>query len=546
MGNWNFADAWEVVADALPDAPAQIQGDREISWLQFDRRANAFAAELLKHGLGQNAKVAVLLYNGPEWLEIVFACFKASMVAANTNYRYGPDEIAYLYDNADAEAVVFHATFAPLLERIRDRLPLVKAWYVVSDGEPSPDWAIPYESVVQAGADRMETPWGRSGDDVHMLYTGGTTGMPKGVVYRQDDLFMALGGGGNAAIGVPPPADLDEYRSRLVASGPRSLPACPIMHGTGQWSSFQAMNLGGCIVTLASRHFDAAELWRTVTDKQVNIVVIVGDAFAKPMLDELDRDPESYDLSTVMLIGSSGVMWSHEVKEGLLRHKPSLILFDSLGSTEAVGMANSAATGGNNPQTASFVVGERANVFTEDGRRVEPGSGEVGLLAVGGFIPLEYYKDPEKSARTFRSFEGVRYSIPGDYATVDADGTIHLLGRGTVCINTGGEKVFPEEVEEVLKQHPSVRDAVCVGVPDDRFGEAITAVVEPNPDASIDDEAIVDHVKIHLARFKAPKYVVEVPSIGRSPAGKVDYAGLRRLALERLGLAEAAATLGGA
>lgn len=533
MGNWNFADAWETVAEALPEAPAQMQGERTVTWAEFDRRANAFAAELLRIGLGHESKVAILAYNCPEWLEALFACFKVSMVPVNTNYRYGAEEIAYLYDNADAEAVVFHAGFAPLLEELRNRLPLVKGWYVVDDGEPSPDWAIPYEDVIGAGADRVRTDWGRSGDDVHILYTGGTTGMPKGVVYRQDDLFMALGGGGNAALGIAPPAELSEYRSRLTAPGTRSLPACPIMHGTGQWSSFQTMNLGGCIVTLTSRRFDASELWRTVADKQANVVVIVGDAFAKPMLEELDRHADAYDLSSLVMIGSSGVMWSHEVKRGLLRHKPSLILFDSLGSTEAVGMANSAATGEDNPETARFVVGERANVFTDDGRPVTPGSGEIGMLAVGGFIPLGYYKDPEKTARTFRTIDGVRYSLPGDFATVDADGTIRLLGRGTVCINTGGEKVFPEEVEEVIKQFAGVRDAVCVGVPDDRFGEAVTAVVEPQADAAIDEQALIEHVKGRLAGYKAPRHVVVAP-IGRSPAGKVDYAGLRALAADRV------------
>jgi fatty-acyl-CoA synthase len=359
--------------------------------------------------------------------------------------------------------------------------------------------------------------------------------MPKGVVYRQDDLWGALGGGGNATLGIAPPVDLDEYRSRLVGPGVKSLPACPIMHGTGQWSSFQALNNGGCIVTLTNRRFDPTELWQTVTDKQVNVVVIVGDAFAKPMLEELDNNPGAYNLDSVLMIASSGVMWSHEVKEGLLRHKPGMILFDSLGSTEAVGMAGSAATAADNPDTAKFTIGERVKVFTDDDKEVEPGSGDIGRLAVGGFIPLEYYKDPEKSARTFRTIDGIRYSLPGDYATVDADGAIHLLGRGTVCINSGGEKIFPEEVEEVLKLHPSIRDAVCVGIPNERFGEAVTAVVEPQADAPIDEDDVIKHVKQHIAAYKAPRHVVVVPTIGRSPAGKVDYAGLRRHAIEELG-----------
>jgi acyl-CoA synthetase (AMP-forming)/AMP-acid ligase II len=534
MGNWNFADAWDAAADVLPDAPAQIQGDRVLTWRDFDRRANAFARELQRLGLKPNSKIAILAYNGPEWLEALYGAFKVSMVPVNTNYRYGPAEITYIYDNADAETVVFHATFAPLLDEIRGELPLVKQWFVISDGADEPEWAVNYEDVVGPGADRPDSK--RSGDDVHMLYTGGTTGMPKGVVYRQDDLFGALGGGGNAILGIPPATDVDELKARLVAPGAKSLPACPIMHGTGQWSSFQALNAGGCIVTLTSRKFDPAELWRTVTDKQVNVVVIVGDAFAKPMLEELDRNPDAYNLESMLLIGSSGVMWSHEVKQGLLRHKPSLILYDSLGSTEAVGMAGSAATGETNPETAKFQLGEHVKVFTDDDRAVEPGSGEIGRLAVGGFLPLEYYKDPEKSARTFRTIDGHRYSLPGDYATVDADGTIHLLGRGTVCINSGGEKIFPEEVEEVLKQHEAIRDAVCVGVPDDRFGEAVTAIVEPQAEATIDEADVIDHVKSRIAAYKAPRHIVVVPTIGRSPAGKVDYAGLRTKAIEDLGL----------
>ncbi len=291
MGNWNFADAWDAVADALPDAPAQIHGGREFTWREFDRRANAFARELQRLGLKRNSKIAILAYNGPEWLEALYGAFKVSMVPVTTNYRYGPAEVAYIYDNADAEAVVFHATFAPLLDEIRGELPLAKQWFVISDGAPEPDWAVSYEEVVSPGADRPD--WKRSGDDVHMLYTGGTTGMPKGVVYRQEDLWGALGGGGNVTLGIAPPADLDEFSSRLVAPGVKSLPACPIMHGTGQWSSFQTLNAGGCIVTLTARRFDPVELWQTVTDKQVNVVVIVGDAFAKPMFEELDRNPDA-------------------------------------------------------------------------------------------------------------------------------------------------------------------------------------------------------------------------------------------------------------
>ncbi|HWW52485.1 MAG TPA: acyl-CoA synthetase [Acidimicrobiales bacterium] len=535
MSGWNFADVYERVAEAYPDAPSHIQGDRTFTWGQFDRRANALAADFVDAGLTHQSKVAAYLYNGPEYLETYQAAFKAGLAPVNTNYRYGPEEITYLFDNADAEAVVFHASFADLIDGIRPRLPKVKRWYVVADGSPEPDWAAPYESVVAAGADRVVAPWGRSGDDVLLLYTGGTTGMPKGVMWRQDDLFRVLGGGGNPILGEPPREDLDDYTSKLTGPGVRIMPACPLMHGTGQFTTYIAMNGVGCVVTSPSRAFDPAALWDTVQEQQVNALVIVGDAFAKPLLGALNAQPGHWDLSSLLVITSSGVMWSHETKQGLLKHMPSVILFDSLGSSEAVGMAASVSGGGAASETAKFSLGERVKVFTEDGREVQPGSGETGMVAIGGYIPLGYYKDPEKTAKTFREVNGRRYSIPGDWATVGADGSLQLLGRGSVCINTGGEKVYPEEVEEVLKELAEIDDAVCVGLPDERFGEIICAVVQAAPGAEIDESSAIEHVRGRLARYKAPRQVLVVDSIGRSPAGKVDYRGLRDLALQRTG-----------
>ncbi len=443
MPEWNFADAFEAVAGRLPDAACQVQGERIVTWQQFDRRANALAADLVGAGLGHQAKVAAYLYNGPEYLETYVAAFKAGLAPVNTNYRYGPDEILYLFDNADAEAVVFHAGFTPLLEKVRSELGKVKRWYAVADGEhPMPEWAVPYEEVVATGADQTIAPWGRSGDDLLLLYTGGTTGMPKGVMWRQDDLFMVLGGGGNPIIGTPPAADLEEFRLRIEAPGLSMLPACPLMHGTGQFSAFITMLGGGAIVMLEGRSFDTAELWRTVAERGVNAVVIVGDAFAKPMLAELDQNAGAYDLSNVRLISSSGVMWSHETKEGLLRHIPHAFLFDSFGSSEAVGMGVSTSGAGAAAETAQFQLGERVRVFTDDGRAVVPGSDEVGMVAVGGYIPLGYYKDEAKSAATFRVIDGQRWSIPGDFASVNADGTLHLFGpRECVHQHRGREGV---------------------------------------------------------------------------------------------------------
>ncbi|MFM7686136.1 MAG: acyl-CoA synthetase [Actinomycetota bacterium] len=538
MAGWNFADVYEAVAARVPDRPCQVQGDRVITWSQFDARADALAADMLAAGMGHQAKVAAYLHNGPEYLEVYVAAFKGGFAPVNTNYRYGHHEIVYLFDNADAEAVVFHAAFVELVEQVRHELPKVRRWYCVADGTaPVPAWAADYETVVSATVQGpVQGPWGRSGDDLLLLYTGGTTGMPKGVMWRQDDLFNVLGSGGNAVLGIPPATSVEELVSRLDPTQPGFvlLSACPLMHGTGQFSSFIAMNLGGCVVTLPSRHFDVAELLGEVQRNRVNSVIIVGQAFAGPILEHLEVRPGAYDLSSVLMVSSSGVMWSQENKQGLLRHMPQAALFDSFGSSEAVGMGASVSTAGGTTQTARFQIGPACAVFTEDGRRVQPGSGERGLVAVGGYIPLGYYKDEAKTAQTFRAFEDRRWSVPGDWAEVNDDGTLVLLGRGSVCINTGGEKVFPEEVEEALKQHPSVRDAVAVGIPDDRFGETICAVVEATDGASPDLAELSAHVKQHLAAYKAPRHVVLVPTIGRAPNGKVDYKRLKALAVERL------------
>lgn len=536
MGGWNFADVYEVVAQKIPDAPCQVQGERVVSWGDFDRRANGLARALVDAGLGRQSKVAAYLYNCPEYMETYVGSFKAGLVPVNTNYRYAADEIVYLFDNADAEAVVFHAEFGALLDGVRQRLPKVRSWLVVDDGNERPPWATPYEEAVGPGAgdEPARGPWGRSGDDLLLLYTGGTTGMPKGVMWRQHDLFRVLGGGGNPILGVPPAESLEEIGQRITGPGAVMLPACPMMHGTGQFTCFINLNSGGSLVSQVDRRFSAEQLWQDVADHKVNALVIVGDAFARPLLAALSANPGRWDLSSLLVITSSGVMWSQETKRGLMQALPQVILFDSLGSSEAVGLAQSVSAAGASEETASFKIGERVKVLTEDGREVEPGSDEIGMVSIAGLIPIGYYKDPEKTAKTFREVGGVRYSCPGDFAQVRPDGSIHLLGRGSVVINTGGEKVFPEEVEEVLKQHPSVCDAVCVGVPDDRFGEAICAIVEPATGATVDADVLIEHVKGRLARYKAPRRVLEVATIGRAPNGKVDYKALRAHALERV------------
>ena len=540
MSNWNFADLYEGIASRIPDHPCQIQGDRIITWGQFDARTNALAADMLAVGLTHQSKVAEYLYNCPEYLETYIAAFKGGFVPANTNYRYGPEEVTYLFDNSDAEAVVFHAAFVPLVESIRGNLPKVKRWYCVADGTNAvPSWAQDYEAVVSKGIkESVRGPWGRSEEDLMFLYTGGTTGMPKGVMWRQYDLFHVLGLGGNPALGVPGAASIEEIIDRMQPGvyGNVLLSACPLMHGTGQFSSLLAMNLGGCVVTLPNRTFDVGELLGEIERRRVQTLIIVGQAFAGPMLDSLIKNPHRYDLSSLIMISSSGVMWSQENKQGLLQYIPQVILFDSFGSSEAVGMGGSVSAAGAASETAKFSLGPTCAVFTEDGRRVVPGSGERGLVAVGGNIPMGYYKDETKSAQTFRTFEGSRWSVPGDWAEILADGTLVLLGRGSVCINTGGEKVFPEEVEEVLKRHSSVRDAVAVGIPDTRFGETICGVVEAEAGATPTLSVLNEHVKSALAAYKAPRHIVVIDTIGRAPNGKVDYKRLKAYAMKELGI----------
>ena len=533
MPGWNFAEVWETVAEQVPEAPALVQGERRLSWSDLDRRANGVAATLLDRGATEQDKVAQYLYNAPEYIESMFAAFKAGLVPINTNYRYMDEELVYLWDNADCVAVVFHGVFTETIERIRDRVPGVATWLWVDDehGE-CPEWAIPYEQAANSHPERVVPPWGRNGDQLLMTYTGGTTGMPKGVMWRQDDLFRTLVSQMNPVF-KDGEANLDLVREAVQAPGGIGLPACPLMHGTGLYTQLIVLSLGGCSVVLESRKLDIEEMLDTIEREKVNQIAIVGDAFARPMLKALDENPGRWDLSSLFLIASSGVMWSEQTKQGLLKHHPNMILIDAFSSSEALGMGASMSTGGAAAHTAKFALGENTIVISDEGTRVEPGSGQIGRVAVGGHQPIGYYKDPEKTARTFIEFEGKRYSCPGDYAMVEADGTLSLLGRGSVCINTGGEKVFPEEVEEVLKTHPSVRDAVAVGIPSEQFGEVVAAVVEPADGAEVDAIDVIAHVRAKLAAYKAPKQVVVVPTIGRAPNGKVDYKRLKAEATER-------------
>ncbi|HEX7354143.1 MAG TPA: AMP-binding protein [Mycobacteriales bacterium] len=522
---WNYADLWERVADRRPDQEALVWGKDRRSWRDFDRAASGLAASFLDAGLRQGAKVAAYLYSQPEYLETYFAAFKASLVPVNVNYRYRAGEVHYILDNADAEAVVFGSSFTDLVNEIRDRLPGVRLWVCVDDaGTGCPDWATPYERAA-APSDRPHVPWDRSPDDLFFLYTGGTTGMPKAVMWRQDDVIrlLSVGLGMRAMLGEPVPETMADWERQLLDAGnppPKLTPACPLMHGTGLFTAYSALLGGGTVVLLASNKYDAEELLDTTEREHVNAWAIVGDPFARPVADALDAHPGRWDLSSLLGVTSSGAMWTESVKQRILAHAPHLVLADAFSSSEAVGMAASVSTGDSAASTAQFAVGERTQVLRDDGTPVTPGSGESGMLAVHDFLPQGYYKDPEKTARTIVEYDGVRWLLSGDIATVDADGIVHVSGRGSMCINTAGEKVFVEEVEEALKTYPGVQDAIVVGVPDPQWGQAVTAIVQA--DQPVDEAAVIAHVKERLAAYKAPKRVLQA-EVPRSPSGKADF-----------------------
>jgi len=536
LTNWHFADVWEAIAECQPSAPALIQGTRRLSWGEFEGRAECVARQLLSSGLSPHAKVAQYLYNLPEYLESVFAAFKAGMSPVNTNFRYTGGELEYLWENADVEVVIFASSFADVIERVRATS--VRHWWWVDDGSGGrscPSWATPYEEVVtlgrQSGISSLRDD--RTGDDIIFIYTGGTTGHPKGVMWRQDDLFAALNE--TATLRFSESGGLVGVRASISAPirhpRPRLVPCAPLMHGTGLLTAFTALNAGGAVALLEGHGFSAEEFLDLVDREKVTECSIVGDVFAKPILYALDAERNRWNLDSLWLVVSSGVAWSAETKSRLKAHLPKIRLVDSLGSSEAVGLGRSAMK---NPGQAEggFTLGSSAQVLADDGQPVPPGSGRSGLLALKGRIPIGYYKDQAKTEATFRVVDGERWVIPGDWAEVEADGSIRLLGRGSGCINTGGEKVFPEEVEEVLKKIPSVVDAAVFGMPDQRFGECVIGLVEVS--GPFDETKSIATVKTELASFKAPKRIIAVPAIERMPSGKLDYVKLRELAAQVL------------
>jgi 3-oxocholest-4-en-26-oate---CoA ligase len=523
--DWNYGDLLDAVAEAVPaEAPLFIHGERRIAWGEASRRMNNLARGLRARGAETGDKLDFYLRNCPEYLEGVGAGFRARLTHVNINYRYRPEEVRYILDNSDATVLIYASEFREAVAQIRDALPQIKTWIeVTSDGEVAP-FAENYETIANSG-DGARLDLRRSSEDMLFIYTGGTTGMPKGVMWRHGDLCDLWHNRVLRTTGVALPATVPGFASalKMLGGGMRVMPVCPEMHGTGFMIALGGLIGGGSIVTVGGAHFDPHEVWAAVERERVQSMAIVGDPFARPLLRALDEAPGRYDLSSVMAMSSSGAMWTAEVKRGLVRHIPQITLTDSFASTEAMGMGASTMTREGETQTASFALGVNAIVVDESDRLIEPGSGNAGLVALGGPLPMGYYKDPEKTARTFRTIGNVRYSIPGDYARIEADGSLTLLGRGSNCINTAGEKVYPEEVEEALKTHPSVEDALVLGVPDEQWGQAVTGIVKLAHGMAFDEAVLREHVRAQLAGYKTPKRILNAEVVLRAPNGKADY-----------------------
>jgi len=542
--NLNLAHVHEAIAAAVPDRECLVHGARRQRWRDVTDRTRRLGAFLRGRGLGCRREreelagwesgqdhVALYLYNGCEYLEGMLGAWKARCAPFNVNYRYVDEELLYLLRDADARAVVFHACFAPRLRRLRDALPRVRLWIRVDDGsgEALPG-AVDYEEALAASD--PEPPPPLSPDDLYILYTGGTTGLPKGVLWRQRDIYAAALGGAR------PRQCVEEIVARARGGGMRVLPAPPFMHGAAHWAALSFWNAGGTVVVQSqTRRLDPHDIWSTVERERVNALTIVGDAFARPLLEQLGR--QRYDLSSLRLLTSGGAILSPGSKGALLERLPGVRILDALGSSESGSQASRTTAAGERALSGDFSVSAGNVVLSEDlAREVEPGSGERGWLARTGVIPLGYLNDAAKTARTFPLVQGRRHAVPGDRATVETDGRIRLLGRDSVTINTGGEKVFAEEVEQALKAHPAVWDALVVGTPHPRFGQQVTALVALRSGMAADAGALRAEVSRHLADYKAPRVVLFVPEVLRAPSGKADYAWARGQAARLLGGAE--------
>ncbi len=530
---FNLADLFEAAVDAFGEREYLVAEGERRTFREMDERANRLAHHLAANGVGPGDHVGIYAYNCVEWVEALWAVFKLRAVWVNINYRYVEEELEYLFANADLVSLIYQRQLAPRVAAVLHRLPRLRHSLVVEDriedpGEKAASAAaqvrsIPYEkALAEQGPERDFAP--RSADDVYILYTGGTTGMPKGVVWRHEDVFFALGGGIDHVTGerVERPEQMVE-RGEAAGDQITSLPIAPLMHGATQWGVMGTSFVGNKVVLVA--RFDPKLVWQLVELEKVNTVMITGDAMARPLVDALDGPDAPNDLSSLLAISSTAAVFSPSVKDDLFGHLPDVILSEAIGSSETgangytlVERDKTTMKGGPRVRPSADTV-----VLDESMRPLPPGSGVVGRLARTGNIPLEYYNDPVKTAETFVDVDGRRFAMPGDHAMLEADGTVTLLGRGSVSINSGGEKVFPEEVEAAMKSHPDIYDAVVVGVPDERWGQRVAAVVQLREGAALEVRDLQAHCRSKIAGYKIPRQFHVVGEVQRSPSGKPDY-----------------------
>lgn len=504
-----------------------VCGGRQVTFAELEQRANRLAHHLAAHGVGEGSHVGVYSRNSIEAIETMIATYKLRAVAINVNYRYVQNELRGIFENADLVALVHERSYAPRVAEVLPDAPLLRHVVVVDDGsdeEFAGYGGVSYADALAAGSPDRDFP-ARSADDRYILYTGGTTGNPKGVIWRHEDVWRTLGGGIDFVTGTPV---ADEWQ--LAQQGANGgvivrFPIPPLIHGATQWGAFQSLFCGGTVVL--APQFDAHEVWRLVQQHKVNVMLIVGDAMARPMIEALNAG--DYDVSSLVALGSTASLFSSHVKEQYLDRLPNVFMTDSIGATETgftgLGVVSRDTLNSGGPRVKASA---DAIVIDADDRRMAPGTGEIGRLARGGYLPLGYYKDPEKTAALFTEIDGQRYTVPGDFARLEADGTITLLGRGNMCVNTGGEKVFPEEVESALKSYPDVFDALVIGVADERLGQRVGALVQPRPGVELDFAALEKHVRGEIAGYKVPRSIWVVAEMGRTAAGKADYPWAKR------------------
>jgi len=545
----NIADLFEHAADAFPDRLAVACGDRRVTYRELDERTSRLAHHLASIGVGPADHVGLYARNSIEAVETLIAVYKLRARAVNINYRYVESELRYMATDADLVALVYDKPFAPLVSAVLPDAPGVRGAVVIDDGTGDAAVAaggagqdtvpgVPYDAALAGGSPARDFE-PRAGDDVYLIYTGGTTGYPKGVLWRHEDIWRTLGGGIDFITGEPLPDEWEQSKRGAVGNGLVKFCAAPLIHGNAQWAAIAGLFAGDTIVLLPA--FDPDEVWKAVQRYRVNVLVIIGDAMARPLVEALSSG--GYDASSLVAVSSSAALFSPVVRDACLTALPNVVFTDAIGASETGFTGISFVSAGSQTRGGPTVKpGPHTAVIDDDGRRVGPG--EIGMLARGGHVPLGYYKDPVKTAAMFAEVDGERFVVPGDFARVEEDGTITLLGRGNVSINTGGEKVFPEEVEGAIKEHPDVFDSLVIGIPDERLGQRVAAIVQPRHGADLDLAALQAVVRQHVAGYKVPRTVWLTHEIGRTPSGKADYVWARRFADGKLGQAAAAGSGG--